>query len=801
MGGWDVRLFLAVQCLLALGHVLTTDPVTAAVLAMLVGVLSSAAALAWALRSVAERRSRLGCATALLLVTLAIALSTWGVAGTETAPARVLPTLLLHSGLVVLAASVLRAVAVAGRLTWDMLLDTVALLTGPVVLCLHLDLVPFPADTGDGTLAGALLALTGVLACWLLRSGRDSNSGALLLAGACALWFVTTLAWGPWQGVTSTGPAAPGLAWYVPCVMVALTCRAGFGTDVGREPSRASRRTTVVGGVALAGPLGLLVADATGARVAAEALGLATLVPMTALLLRSVGQFRALEHQASHDPLTGLLNRQAFADRSEMLLGRGEAGSMVVIDLDGFKRINDDFGHEVGDAVLRAVAHRLTAVAPRESLLARRGGDEFAMLLPPLSGVDVEVITRVLDMPVACGTTRLGGITASIGIIDVDSDPQVPDDRSPHDRSPHDRDPHQHSPHDRDPHEHSPHQHSPGDAPEGASGRGTPVAALVAHPQVAPLSPDDRRRPVGERRSALQRRTGADRRASTLARTGDPAKDRRAVTEELDRLLRAADAAMYREKGRPKRLTTSGERTPHTGIAISAATSRPSGRSRPVPPPETRAPSEGRTSSETRDPSSGGVRPPFVASPRTPHGVPVHRPGRGSPSSSPVGSSAPAAPAASSSPASPVGSGASPPTRGALLSPGLPRGVSDSSRGAAAPTGPVESSARASHGWPAPASARTLTGASSSPHHPDPSDAVGDRNAPRARAGSGGTASSLHAPVGFASGPRDTFGPSSPCALNPPGPPARDLAGDTAPAGQQGAFRAEVVTPVPPTWP
>jgi diguanylate cyclase (GGDEF)-like protein/PAS domain S-box-containing protein len=94
-----------------------------------------------------------------------------------------------------------------------------------------------------------------------------------------------------------------------------------------------------------------------------------------------------LERRASHDPLTGLPNRYAFVDRLGMALQRTKRGKedckvgVLFMDLDGFKNVNDSLGHEAGDRVLVAVAERLKNRLRPEDVLARFGGDEFAVLL------------------------------------------------------------------------------------------------------------------------------------------------------------------------------------------------------------------------------------------------------------------------------------------------------------------------------------------------------------------------------------------------------------------------------------
>ncbi len=92
-----------------------------------------------------------------------------------------------------------------------------------------------------------------------------------------------------------------------------------------------------------------------------------------------------LEHMARHDVLTGLPNRRAFQERLEHALSRaqrsGEHFALFFIDVDNFKSINDRFGHQGGDAVLKIVALRLVATTRKADAIARLGGDEFVVLL------------------------------------------------------------------------------------------------------------------------------------------------------------------------------------------------------------------------------------------------------------------------------------------------------------------------------------------------------------------------------------------------------------------------------------
>ena len=127
-----------------------------------------------------------------------------------------------------------------------------------------------------------------------------------------------------------------------------------------------------------------------------------------------------LRHLADHDPLTGLLNRRAFERALEQHLARvrryGVQGAMLMIDLDGFKAVNDQHGHGTGDALLAGAGERLRARLRASDLLARLGGDEFAALLPAADRAEAEHVARaavevVRDLSPAAGPS----VTASVG--------------------------------------------------------------------------------------------------------------------------------------------------------------------------------------------------------------------------------------------------------------------------------------------------------------------------------------------------------------------------------------------------
>jgi diguanylate cyclase (GGDEF)-like protein/PAS domain S-box-containing protein len=131
-----------------------------------------------------------------------------------------------------------------------------------------------------------------------------------------------------------------------------------------------------------------------------------------------------LEHQAFHDPMTGLANRALFGDRVEHALARRDRPgygptSVLFIDLDDFKTVNDSLGHPAGDTLLRAVAERLRACVRPGDTAARLGGDEFGVLLEETNEeAAAEIAERIheaMAQPFTIDARQLA-VTASIGI-------------------------------------------------------------------------------------------------------------------------------------------------------------------------------------------------------------------------------------------------------------------------------------------------------------------------------------------------------------------------------------------------
>jgi diguanylate cyclase (GGDEF)-like protein/PAS domain S-box-containing protein len=146
--------------------------------------------------------------------------------------------------------------------------------------------------------------------------------------------------------------------------------------------------------------------------------------------LADIDQIRRREahahHDARHDELTGLPNRRLLSERVRAALAtsalRNSGCAILVFDLDGFKPINDQFGHAAGDLVLKEIALRLQNIVRPQDTVARIGGDEFALLMPDCgSAHDVERIAqrilRELAQPLTTAQVGEARLTASLGVV------------------------------------------------------------------------------------------------------------------------------------------------------------------------------------------------------------------------------------------------------------------------------------------------------------------------------------------------------------------------------------------------
>jgi diguanylate cyclase (GGDEF)-like protein len=229
-------------------------------------------------------------------------------------------------------------------------------------------------------LFGATAAVLGTVEWRLNRSDRPE-----LVAAEAHLMILALLAVA--VGV-SGGEASPALPWMIlpvansaarfrPTVVIAfagITAAVMFGVSVGVDPQG--------------------VADDPTRLIATLTLLIAVTAMMTTLM---EGE---LEHRdrAVLDPLTGLLNRASLDARvheiEEQAHLTGGAVSMIILDLDGFKRVNDTYGHVRGDAVLREAAYEIRKSLRSFELVYRIGGEEFLVLLP---GVDLDAALEIAE--------------------------------------------------------------------------------------------------------------------------------------------------------------------------------------------------------------------------------------------------------------------------------------------------------------------------------------------------------------------------------------------------------------------
>ncbi len=143
-----------------------------------------------------------------------------------------------------------------------------------------------------------------------------------------------------------------------------------------------------------------------------------------------------VREEAMTDSLTGIANRRRFDEclrrMREHAIESGEDLSLVLCDIDNFKRFNDTWGHQTGDQIIRFVASSLKRHAPRNHIVARYGGEEFAVLMPD---TDVNTSFDIADNVRAVVESKklvrkstnedLGTITISLGVTNYDSDEQV----------------------------------------------------------------------------------------------------------------------------------------------------------------------------------------------------------------------------------------------------------------------------------------------------------------------------------------------------------------------------------------
>ena len=270
------------------------------------------------------------------------------------------------------------------------------------------------------------------------RPGRATHVTASLLASTAVLVVISLVVTvgEPALPRAITADGSPTTTWTLAWVVVSVTASVAVLLVVALGVARYSLVASWMMGVALLSLAGSLVnlgrpePFSIGWLVAQVLFALAVLlVPL--MMLQELGTVeRRATRVAAEDHLTGLTSRMGLLERLEREVARSEAlhspGAFLWVDLDGFKAVNDQFGHAGGDDVLRRVAAQFRRAARPTDTVGRLGGDEFGLLVVDLHGPwDAEVIAaRVLQGLAGPGVIDEAApvLTASIGIVHFPAD-------------------------------------------------------------------------------------------------------------------------------------------------------------------------------------------------------------------------------------------------------------------------------------------------------------------------------------------------------------------------------------------
>ena len=328
------------------------------------------------------------------------------------------------------------------RHTWDLpsAIDSAVIATGVGLVYWVFLIGPTLADGGTGLLerlATVGYPICDVVMCALVthllnRAGGRSPAMVMLAAG-CGINLVCDVIWQLTDSFTAYSGGLINAGF-----LLSYVCWAAAPLHPSTRPRRLAPppgmdrfgrgRLALLAACTLLAPAVLFTQGARHQKINWVAIGVGAVALFLLVVARMAGFVGKVQHQAGKledlvmlDDLTGLANRRRFELRLDEAVAAGDV-QVCVLDLNGFKTVNDRHGHAVGDGLLIAVAERLAGVMRGQDVVARMGGDDFALMVPGAAADEGDAIVRriggALRDPVeVSGHTLL--ISASIGIADA----------------------------------------------------------------------------------------------------------------------------------------------------------------------------------------------------------------------------------------------------------------------------------------------------------------------------------------------------------------------------------------------